>query len=68
MNKNIGKTDKILRIVIAVLFAYLVYSVSPWYYIITVIALVTSLISWCGLYSLLGISTIKKSKASKGRK
>ena len=60
MKKNEGTVDRIIRLVVALIAAYLGWKISPWFYIITVVALVTAAIGWCGLYSLLKISTVKK--------
>ncbi len=57
MQKNIGSTDKIIRLIIAIFAAILGYLINPWFYVLTVIALFTAFIGWCGLYQLLGINT-----------
>jgi hypothetical protein len=62
MEKNVGKIDKIIRYVLAAVSAYLGYSVSAWFYIVTVIALVTAATGFCALYPLLGINTCKVKK------
>jgi hypothetical protein len=59
MKKNVGKTDKIIRYVLTVVFAYLGYSVSPWFYLAAAIALITAITGLCGLYKLFGINTCK---------
>jgi len=59
MNQNIGMTDRVIRIIVAIAAAVLGYYISPWFYLITVIALITSVTGFCGLYSLLGINTCK---------
>jgi hypothetical protein len=60
MEKNIGKTDKIIRVVLAVIFAVLGYMYSPWLYILTVILLVTVITGFCLPYKWLKINTAKK--------
>ncbi|MBP9758504.1 DUF2892 domain-containing protein [Candidatus Dojkabacteria bacterium] len=70
MKKNIGKTDKIIRLVIAagLVGLYFTNLVPPVVGIIAiifgVILAATALIGYCGLYTLLGISTcpVKKEK------
>lgn len=59
MNQNIGLTDKIIRILVALAAAVLGYYISPWFYLLTVIALITVITGFCGFYSLLGITTNK---------
>lgn len=68
MKNNMGSTDKIIRIAIAVLIAVLyfmnVISGIP-ALILGILALVfvlTSLISFCPLYTLFGINTCKTKK------
>jgi len=62
MERNVGKNDKIIRIIVAIIAAYLGYKVNVWFYLITLVSLVTALRGYCLLYSLLGINTAKKSK------
>ena len=66
MKNNMGSTDKIIRIAIAVLIAILYFTktISGTLAIVlgvfAVIFILTSFISFCPLYSLFGISTRKK--------
>jgi len=62
MEKNVGKTDKIIRIVLGLLFIYLGYAYSAWWYLPAIIALFTAFTGFCGLYPLLKINTVKKKK------
>ena len=48
MKCNIGKTDKIIRVIVGV--AIIAVGIVP---------IVTAAIGWCGLYTALGISTCK---------
>ncbi|MDY6847452.1 MAG: DUF2892 domain-containing protein [Chloroflexota bacterium] len=67
MKKNMGSTDKIIRIALAVLVAILYFTnviSGTWAIILGVLAivfLVTSLVGVCPLYQLFGISTRKES-------
>ncbi|KLT73838.1 membrane protein [Neisseria arctica] len=59
--KNIGSSDRIIRIVIGIILISLVF-VGPqtlWGWL-GLIPLATGLLGWCGLYTLLGINTCKK--------
>ncbi|MBC7747988.1 MAG: DUF2892 domain-containing protein [Methylotenera sp.] len=66
MKKNMGSTDKIIRIAIAVIIAILYFTntisgtVTLVLGALAVIFLLTSFISFCPLYSPFGISTRKK--------
>lgn len=64
MKRNIGSTDKIVRIVLAIAIGYFAYSTdfeSNWiqYILLTVagIMLVTPIIGFCPLYKLFGKNT-----------
>lgn len=69
MKKNLGTPDRVVRLVLAAIAAYLYYSgtVTGTFGIVLVIAtvifLITSVISFCPLYAIFGINTcpIKKS-------
>ena len=66
MKKNMGTVDKTIRIFVAAIVALLYFTgviTGTWAIVLMVLALVfviTSLISFCPLYSLLGITTRKK--------
>lgn len=60
MKKNVGKTDKIIRTVLAVVFAYLGYTVNPWFYLAAAIALITAITGMCAIYQVLGMNTKNK--------
>jgi hypothetical protein len=68
MKKNMGTIDRVLRTLFAVVVAVLYFtgSISGTAAIIlgilAIIMLVTSAVSFCPLYPLLGISTVKKEK------
>jgi hypothetical protein len=63
MKQNVGSTDKIIRIVAAVVFAALYFTgtvtgtVGMVLLVLGGIFLATSLISFCPIYSILGMST-----------
>ena len=71
MKKNIGNTDKLIRLMLALLVAVLYYTgvISGTFAIIlgviAVVLVVTSMVSFCGLYTILGINTCK-TKTEKG--
>lgn len=67
MKKNMGSADRIIRILIAAVFAYLYFGgiVTGTLGLVLVILggvfVLTSLVSFCPLYAPFGISTCKKS-------
>ena len=66
MKRNMGTTDKVIRILVAVLFVVLyfthVVSGVPGIILLALaaISVVTSILGICPLYTPLGISTVKK--------
>ena len=66
MKKNVGNTDKIVRMLIAVIIMVLYYlgyisgTLAMILLIIGVVFLVTALISFCPLYFIFGKNTCKK--------
>ena len=60
MEKNVGKTDKIVRSVVALVFLYLSFKHSYWWLIVVVLLGVTAITGFCGPYKLLGVNTCKK--------
>lgn len=65
MKKNIGNTDKLIRLAIALLIAILYFlnvitgTLAIILGIVAVALVITSLLNFCGLYAILGISTCK---------
>ncbi len=68
MKNNMGTTDKVFRILIAVLIGVLFFTnaisgtLATVLGILAVVLLLTSFISFCPLYLPFGINTIKKKK------
>ncbi|HRX09408.1 MAG TPA: DUF2892 domain-containing protein [Candidatus Limiplasma sp.] len=66
MKKNMGNTDRWIRLVLGLaLVAVLIFVQSAWRWVglLGIVFLVTSLIGFCPLYVLFGINTNKESKA-----
>jgi hypothetical protein len=68
MKKNMGNTDRIIRLILAVVFAVLYFTntVTGTFGIILlvlgVVFVLTSLISFCPLYTLIGLNTCTAKK------
>ncbi|PKP29356.1 MAG: DUF2892 domain-containing protein [Bacteroidetes bacterium HGW-Bacteroidetes-18] len=66
MKKNMGSTDKLIRVLIALVIAVLYYfgkiegMLALVLLAFAVIFLLTSLVSFCPLYTIFGINTCKK--------
>lgn len=63
ITKNVGGLDRLIRIAAGLALVFAAYkSPGPAAYILggaAVIALISGLIGWCGLYALLGVKTCK---------
>ncbi len=74
MKKNMGIADRIIRLVIAVVFAVLIVlgtvkGALAWVLgILALILLGTSAVGYCGLYKVLGICTLKQEGGSADEK
>lgn len=64
MKKNIGKLDKIIRIILGIIIALLIYTnnYNDFYYIVPIILIATAIFDFCPIYRLFGFRTCKISK------
>lgn len=63
MEKNESSLDRIVRIVLGIVFALVAYSSGTgWVYILSVLMIVTGVTGFCAIYKILGISTNGKKK------
>ena len=65
MKCNVGKTDKVVRIVVGIVIAVLGIAFKSWWGLLAVIPLGTAAAGRCCLYVPLKISTVKKETAAK---
>lgn len=65
MKSNVGTTDKVIRIIIALVIAALGIYYQSWWGLVAIIPLATAMFSSCGLYTLLGINTCPAQKKEK---
>ena len=69
MTKNMGKVDRIIRVLATVLFLVLYFTrvvsgtLGIFLIVLALIFLITSLVSFCPLYKLFGIKTTCKRKS-----
>ncbi|HPG32717.1 MAG: DUF2892 domain-containing protein [Lentimicrobium sp.] len=72
MKKNVGSTDKLIRLVIALVIAVLYFldiisgTLAIVLGIVALAMVVTSLLNFCGLYAIFGCSTCK-TKSAEGK-
>jgi Protein of unknown function (DUF2892) len=59
MECNVGKTDKLVRLVLAAAIAALGFYFKSWWGLVAIVPLLTGVISFCPLYKILGINTCK---------
>ncbi len=65
MPVNVGSADKVIRIVMGIVLLSLIYFLSGnirWVGLIGIVPIMTALVGWCPLYSLLGIRTCPMKK------
>lgn len=60
MEVNVGKTDKLMRFIVAIVIAIAGIYFKSWWGLVSIVPLLTALISFCPLYKILGITTCKK--------
>lgn len=71
MKKNMGPADRLIRILLAALFAYLYFGgvvTGTWGLVLVILGgifVLTSLISFCPLYAPFGISTCPAKKVNR---
>jgi len=63
MHLNVGGIDQILRIVLGVVICTIGVIYNNWWGLIGLIPLVTGTMSWCSIYNLVGLSSLKISKS-----
>lgn len=60
MKKNVGPTDRIIRLILGAIIIIIGAIFNSWWGLIGVLVFLTGIIGWCGLYALFGISTCKE--------
>lgn len=63
MTPNVGKTDKTIRLLVAVIILAAGAYFRSWWGLLAIVPLITGAISFCPLYRIVGISTCKFKKA-----
>ena len=64
MKKNVGKTDRIIRVIIGIVIICIGLYFKSWWGIIGVLPILTALIGWCPPYAFLGIEAFEKCSIS----
>ena len=63
MHQNVGGIDQILRIVLGVVICTIGVIYNNWWGMVGLIPLVTETMSWCPLYNLVVLSSLKISES-----
>ncbi|MBK6381596.1 MAG: DUF2892 domain-containing protein [Chitinophagaceae bacterium] len=58
MKFNVGNTDKVIRLFLAIVIGAVGFYVKSWWGLVAIVPLVTGLTSICPLYTILGLNTI----------
>jgi hypothetical protein len=64
MKKNIGSTDRWIRIILGAGILVLGFAFKSWWGLLGLLPLGTAAISFCGLYTLLGVNTCRAKQPS----
>jgi hypothetical protein len=64
MKQNVGKTDRAIRLLLALVIGLAGVYFKSWWGILCMVPLLTALTSFCPLYSILGINTCPAKKAA----
>lgn len=62
MKKNVGTTDKVIRIILGLGIAAAGVYYQSWWGLLAIIPLATAFVGFCGLYTLVGINTCPAKK------
>jgi len=57
---NVGANEGIVRLAIGLIAIILGFYLSPWFYLVAVIAFLTAVLGYCPISHLLGINTCKR--------
>jgi len=57
MKKNVGSVDQVIRIILGVVIIALGIYNQSWWGLVGIVPLFTAFVSWCPVYSLMGVST-----------
>lgn len=65
MKVNVGSADRIARLVLGVVIIVLGFVFNSWLGVIGIVPIITGLLNYCPVYSLLGVSTKAKVETEK---
>jgi hypothetical protein len=59
MKANVGSSDKIIRIILGIVIIAAGFYFKSWFGLIGIVPLLTAFVSFCPLYSVIGVNTCK---------
>ena len=62
MKKNMGKTDRTVRVALSIIIADVGYYYQSWWGLLAFIPLTTSYLGFCPIYKMMGISSCSKNE------
>lgn len=65
MKVNVGSVDRYLRVTVGFIIAAIGLYNESWWGLLAIPAIATGILGYCGLYSILGISTCKVKTSAK---
>lgn len=60
MKVNVGKTDKAIRVLLAILITIAGIYFKSWWGLVAIVPLLTGLFSFCPLYKIVGLNTCSR--------
>ncbi len=59
MKKNVGSTDRVIRIIVGLIIIFIGIYFKSWWGLIGVLPIITAALGWCPAYLPFGISSCK---------
>lgn len=65
MKINVGNADRIIRFILGAVILVLGFYFKSWWGLVGIVPIITGLLNFCPVYSLIGVSTKKKIETEK---
>ena len=65
MKANVGNSDRIIRFILGAVIIALGFYFKSWWGVVAIVPILTGLLNFCPVYSLIGVSTKKKIETEK---
>ncbi len=67
MKCNVGKGDKVFRIILGLVILVIGFYFKSWWGLVGIVPIATALMGWCPVYLPCGVSTCKVEEEEEGR-